>query len=104
MQYKTIVLELIRSRPDLHRQLKASKTLLPTVERQAILLKASHEAWIETLRHSQPAMDSTQLSSEALERALKAFEEHLANSAPDESETEFLDKAMASIRQKTPPA
>jgi len=103
MQYKTIVLELIRSRPDLHRQLKASKTLLSTVERHATLLKASHEAWIETLRDSRPAMDTAQLSSEALERALKAFEEHLARPASDESETEFLDKAMASIRRKNPP-
>jgi hypothetical protein len=104
MQYKTIVLELIRSRPDLHRQLKASKTLLSTVERQAILLKASHEAWMQELRDTRPESEQALIVSEALEIALKAFEEILDSSPPEESETEFLDKAMASIRRKTPPA
>jgi len=104
MQYKTIILELIRSRPDLHRQLKASNTLLATVERNAILLKASHDAWIEELRGTRPESESALIASEALEIALKVFEETLPkDSASDKTDPLDLDEAMAFLgRPKSP--
>jgi hypothetical protein len=103
MQYKTIILELIRSRPDLHRRLKDSKTLLATVEHTAILLKASHEAWMEELRGTRPGSDSAQIASEALEIALKVIEETLPDgSRPDDAEPRFLGDAMATLLGKTP--
>ncbi len=40
MHYKTIVLELIQDHPALHEQLRASRTLLSTVERTAAALKS----------------------------------------------------------------
>ena len=104
MQYKTIILELIRSRPELHRRLKSSNTLLATVERQAILLKASHEAWMEELRDTRPESEKALLVSEALEIAIKAMEETLSNgSETDETQPLDLDEAMAFLGRPKPP-
>jgi hypothetical protein len=105
MQYKTIILELIRSRPELHRRLKASKKLLPTVERHATLLKASHEAWIKALRGTRPEPESVLIPSEALEIAVKVFEETLLDgSEANDVEALSLDDAMAFLLRKTPTA
>jgi hypothetical protein len=43
MQYKTIVLELLRERTELYEQLRLTHRLLPTLETCAKELKASHE-------------------------------------------------------------
>ena len=40
MQYKTIILELLRQRPQLHEQLRQSDTLLETLNEQAGKLKS----------------------------------------------------------------
>ncbi len=45
MQYKTIVLEMLKERKELHEQLRLTRRLLPTMERCARELKASHEQW-----------------------------------------------------------
>ena len=49
MQYKTIILELLQQRPEMHDQLRKDRKLLPTMELYARELKTSHEAWKETL-------------------------------------------------------
>ena len=87
MQYKTIVLELLRDHPEAHQQLSSRRTLLPTIELYARELKASHEAWAECLRRAMPGRGGIQITSEALEIALWELENSLrAEFSPGESE------------------
>ena len=58
MQYKTIVLELLQQRPEMHEQLRQQRKLLTTMEMYARELKASHEAIRKRLRPgSNPACE-----------------------------------------------
>jgi len=99
MQYKTIVLELLQQQTELHEQLRLTRRLLPTIETCARELKSSHESWKETLSQANPGSDPSQISSEALELALKELEDRLPSAShPDESEPLSLDKAMAYIK------
>ena len=98
MQYKTIVLELLWERADLHEQLRQTHSLLPTLETLAKELKASHETWKETLAKAKPESEPSQIASEALEMAIKELEAHLPSaSPPDEGEPLSLDQAMAFV-------
>src|SRR5258708_7698714 len=105
MQYKTIILELLRNRPQMHEQLRQERKLLSTMERYAKELKASHEAWKEMLSQMRPGSSQTQVTSEALEIALKELEDRLPSASPwDTSPTQFLDAAMLFVRRRTPRA
>ena len=102
MQYKTIVLELLKQQTELHERLRITRRLLPTLETWAKDLKTSHEAWKETLLQAKPGSDPIQISSEALEMALKELEDRLPSvSPPHDQEPLSLDEAMASIRSHT---
>ena len=102
MQYKTIVLELLQQRPEMHEQLRKDRKLLATMESHARKLKTSHEAWMQTLSQEGPGSNQSQIESEALEIALKELEDHLpAALHPNDSETLSLDEAMAFIRNHT---
>ena len=102
MQYKTIVLELLKERTELHEQLRLTRRLLPTLETCARELKASHETWKETLAQANPDSDPMQISSEAMEMALKELEDRLPSvSPPDDQEPLSLDGAMAFVRSHT---
>jgi hypothetical protein len=103
MQYKTIVLELLQQQPELHEQLRASRTLLATMDQLAIELKASHEEWMQQLSQTRPGSDPIQISSEAAEIALQILEERLASASEAETEGPTLDAAMAYLRRHTPP-
>jgi len=104
MQYKTIVLELLQQRQEMHEQLRRSRTLLATMERYASELKTRHEAWKELLSQARPGSDGSQVASEALEIALKELEDCLDSATPpDESGPVSLDGAMAFIRRHSPP-
>jgi hypothetical protein len=103
MQYKTIVLELIEERPELHEQLRSSNTLLSTVNRLATVLRGIHLATIDQLRQTRPGSAEPQLSSEALELALQQLRESLPSNT-DEEGMLSLDEAMLFIRHHTPPA
>ena len=97
MQYKTIVLELLMQRPQMHDQLRQERKLLTTLEVYAKELKQSHEAWKEQLALAKPGSEASQISSEAFEMALKELEDRL----PPASQTDealSLDQAMASLR------
>ena len=96
MQYKTIILELLRQRPQMHDQLRKDRKLLPTLELYARELKIGHEAWTEVLSQASPGSDPSQIASEALERALKEIEENLDSDSPL-----TLDGAMALVRRHT---
>ncbi len=102
MQYKTIVLELLQQRPEMHEQLRKDRKLLTTMESYARDLKSSHEAWKETLGQERPGSDQSQIASEALEMALKDLEDRLPSAShPSDNEPLSLDAAMAFIRNHT---
>ena len=102
MQYKTMVLELLRERTELHEQLRKNRKLVPTMEHYAKELKSSHDAWKDLLLRLRPASDTNQISSEALELALKELEERLpSESLQDENQALFLDAAMLFSRRPT---
>jgi hypothetical protein len=104
MQYKTIVLELLRQRQELHYQLKQERKLLPTLNLYAKELKVRHQEWKERLSFENPGRDKSQVAAQALEFAVKELEERLppVNQLP--SEELSLDEAMAFVRRHTPPA
>jgi hypothetical protein len=105
MQYKTIIHELLLTRPQIHEQLRKERKLLTTLEYYARELKKSHEAWKEVLASANPGSDSIQISSEAMEIALKELEDRLPSESPqNESEALFLDAAMLFLRSRTPRA
>ena len=90
MQYKTIVLQLIRNHPQLHYQLRQARQLLDATEACSMSLKQRHEELTTTLGQKSPSRNPQQLSQEALEIALEEFEMHLL---PELS----LDAAMAFV-------
>ena len=102
MQYKTIILELLQQRPQMHEQLRKSRKLLPAMEFYAKELKTSHEAWKETLSKEKPPSDQSQIASEAMEMAVKEMVDRLPSASPqDGTEPLSLDGAMAYIRGRT---
>ncbi len=99
MQYKTIILELLQQRPQMHEQLRKDRKLLTTLESYAKELKTSHEAWKEVLTQEKPDSDPSQIVSAALEIALQELRDRLLTALPtDDHETHSLDAAMAFIR------
>jgi hypothetical protein len=104
MQYKTIVLNLLRQRRELHNQLKTSRTLLPTLDRYAEELRTSHEAWQANLSEERPGTEEIQIAAEALEIALKEVTDRLPSESPTEDEPLSLEAAMAFIRRPSSPA
>jgi hypothetical protein len=106
MMYKTIVLQLLQDRPEMHEQLRKKRKLLATVELCGQELKRMHEAWKDVLSQARPGSDPSQIASEALELALEDLVNCLdSESPPDENEPMSLDGAMAFIRRRrhTPP-
>jgi hypothetical protein len=102
MQYKTIVLELLKERTELHEQLRKERKLLPTLELYAKELRTSHQAWKDLLSQMRPGSDQSQVASEALEIALKELQDRLPSaSRRDSDEAVFLDAAMMFIRRPT---
>lgn len=105
MHYKTIICELLQQRPEMHEQLRKERKLLTVLENYAQELKASHEGWKNLLTQMRPGSDPSQISSEALEIAVKELEDRLpAESRQKESEAHFLDAAMLFLSRRTPRA
>jgi hypothetical protein len=99
MQYKTIVLELLKERKELHEQLRLTRRLLPTLQICSHELKASHEAWMETLATANPS-DPIQIASEAMELAIRELEDRLPSVSRAEDSLS-LDNAMAFVTART---
>jgi len=100
MQYKTIVLNLLRQRRELHNLLKSSRKLLPTLDRVAKELKLSHATWQIDLSQARPDSDPSQISSEALEKAIKELEDRLPPaSQEDEGVPLSLEEAIDFVRR-----
>ena len=105
MLYKTIVLELLKDRPALHDQLRASRTLLPTLETLAAELKARHDEWTQRYCEANPGWDRRQMAGEALAPAIEDILAGLPSESPaDEEEMLSLDAAMSYIVRHTPTA
>ncbi len=102
MLYKTMVLELIQQRPEMHQRLRTQRRLLATLDRYAMELKSSHDLWKEQLAKTRPDSDPNQLSSEALELALRDL------SLPTESQSDdtlpSTDAEPAHISNPSQPA
>jgi hypothetical protein len=103
MQYKTIILELLQQRPQMHERLRKERMLLPTLELYAVELRTRHLEWKELLLERQPGSEPSQIASEALEIALAELEDRLPPESP-ENDGPTLDEAMASVRRHTPRA
>jgi chromosome segregation ATPase len=97
MQYKTIILELLKQRPDMHEQLRQERKLLRTLEIYARELKESHEAIMEQLRQARPGSDPKQVSSEAFEMALKELEDRLPPASQAAEQELTHDQAMEPV-------
>ena len=103
MLYKTIVLELLQQRKELYEAHRSERMLLSTLETYSKELKIHHEAWKETLSLAKPGSDPSQISSEALELALKELETRLPPAHHQgEDEVLSLDEAMAYLRNPSP--
>ena len=99
MHYKTIVLELLKERPKIHRQLRRKRMLLQTVERYAKELRATHETWKDRLFQARPGSDPSQIVAEALEIALKELEGCLpSGDLPNQAEPLFLETELPVVR------
>lgn len=101
MQYKTIILELVQQRPELHEQLRTSRKLLPTVETWARELKDRHDAWKDQLLQARPESAPQQITSEALEIALHEMENRFSCEPPNDHAPLSLDNAMTFVRNHT---
>lgn len=101
--YKTIVLELLRDRPALHEQLRASGTLLASMEQLAVAFRACHLEHLKELAQSRPGSDPFQLSSEAMEMALQELQDSLPSESSGEDTATFsLDQAMTFLHRHMP--
>jgi hypothetical protein len=101
MLYKTIILELLQQRPQMHEQLRKNRKLLAALEIYAKELKTSHEAWKEVLSQAKPGSDPSQIATEAREMALKQLEDRLPSGSVTTDQEASLDEAMAFIRNHT---
>lgn len=101
--YKTIVLELLRDRPSLHERLRLDGTLFPTVNQLAMAFRACHLEQMRQLAESRPGSDPAQLSSEALELAVKELQDSLPGESSDaDTEVFSLDQAMTFLNRHMP--
>jgi hypothetical protein len=103
MQYKTIILELLQQRTEMCEQLRKERKLLSAMTLLATELRTSHQAWMEILSQADPVSDRSQVSSEALQLAVKdIIEEHLPRASEGTGEVALsLDQAMAYLRNPT---
>ena len=101
MHYKTMVLELLKQHPKVHNRLRKKRLLLPALDRFAVELKTSHEALKDQLSQKRPGSDPSQISSEALEIALKELEAIFRSWSPTKNDEPLsLEEAVAFIRPR----
>ena len=99
--YKKIVMQLIRRRPTLYEDLRKNRSLLRAVDIYARQLKVIHEAWRDTILHANTARSESQITSEALEIAIKELKDDMTSGFPPEGiDPLSLDGAKAFIRDR----
>lgn len=104
MLYKTIVLEMLLQRPQMHNQLRKDRQLLSTLNLYAAELKTSHEAWQKRLAEAMPGSEPSQIASVATEMALQELKDHLPTESPPSEDPLSLDAAIAFVRHRSPRA
>jgi len=103
MLYKTIVLEMLQDRPQLHDELRRQKLLLKTMEFYAGELKSLHEGWKQHMAETRPESDESQIASQALELALQELEDSLPSASSSEGEDRpSLDDLTTFLTAHTP--
>lgn len=91
MRYKTLTLELLEARPALYDRLRAGRTLLATLDRQAADLKGRHETLTAAMTGRPHGIDPLSARSAALEIALAELQSRIADAdSPTALATEFL--------------
>ena len=104
MQYKTIILELLQHRPQLHERLRRSDILLETLNEQAQRLRTRHLEWSAMLVEVMPESVTSQITRTAFELPLSQRDAGLTDeSLPQSFEPLTLDAAMAFIRRPLSP-
>ena len=104
MQYKTIILELLRQQRPLHEQLRQNGRLLETLNEQALRLRSRHLEWLAVLMDAMPGNEPIQLTGTAFELARSEWETGLASdSLPAEFEPLSLDDAMTFLQRPLSP-
>ena len=103
MQYKTIVLKLLRQRREYYAQLASQRKALPTMNLLAQELKTHHETWQAELQQAQPGSAPDLIASQALELAVQDLERILPSEPPVEADEPLsLEAAMNFLRRPTP--
>jgi hypothetical protein len=102
MLYKTIVLELLQERPQMHEKLRQERQLLATVNRYSKELMASHEELKQQLTQAKPGYDPAQIASQAMELAIQELIERLPSESTPSDEELSLDEAIAHVRRPSP--
>ena len=102
MLYKTIVLELIQDRPQMHEKLRQRRQLLATVNRYSKELMASHEELKTQLAQANPDSDPALIASQAVELAIQELVDRLPSESTPSDEELSLDEAIAHIRRPLP--
>lgn len=99
MQYKTIILELIQQRPEMHEQLRMERKLKTTLEMYAKELKENHQTIRDQLQQENPESNPSLISSQAFEMACKEMEDRMPPvSGADKDQELTLDAAIAHVR------
>jgi hypothetical protein len=70
MLYKTIVLELLKERSELHERLRTQRRLLPTIHNLALQMQASHREWLTMLATPGSEKASTEAQEMAMHMAM----------------------------------
>jgi hypothetical protein len=104
MLYKSIILELLKQRPEMHERLRSQRTLLRALNRYSMQLKSLHESWKVQLAQDRPDSDPIQISSEAMELALRDLIDSLpTDSPPADQDTSSPTPVAAPIRNPSQP-
>lgn len=103
MQYKTIILELIRQNEPLHDRLCSQRNLLATVDRLAAQLKADHETYLNQMVTQEPAASRPAVSQQAFEMAIKEVQEQLTAMTPAEVTVPGAASTSVASGRKTSP-
>jgi hypothetical protein len=103
MQYKTIVLRLLEENHTTYDQLRRERLALAALVHYSWELKARHQGWIEELRRASPKSDPSQISSQALELALRDLQADLPNeSTPSDAGTSRQHDLVTALRHSSP--
>jgi hypothetical protein len=95
MHYKAIVLELLQQKPALHERLRATRSLLQTLECSAAHLRSRHRFWMTELGRRRGVFHPSQLSSSALEIAVEELRDALTpEMTSGDPNSLSLDEAM----------